>query len=47
MPKGGESSDKIQLAVEMMAEIEDKINADIDELVKIKAEAMLKGINLR
>lgn len=38
MPKGGESSDKIQSAVESMMEIEDQINVDIDELVKIKAE---------
>ena len=38
MPKGGETSDKIQSAVESMMEIEDQINVDIDELVKIKAE---------
>jgi len=40
MPKGGETSDKIQSAVESIMEIEDQINVDIDELVKTKAEIM-------
>jgi len=47
MPKGGETSDKIQSAVESMMEIEEQINVDIDELVKIKSEIMgaIKTVN--
>lgn len=44
MPKGGEQADKIQMAVEKIAEIDGKVNRCIDELVKIKAGAMLHGI---
>ena len=47
MPKGGETSDKIQTAVEEMASVEKKIESKKSELVKIEVSAMLKGINLK
>jgi len=47
MPKGGETSDKIQTAVEEMASIEKKIESKKSDLVKIEVSAMLKGINLK
>ncbi len=47
MPKGGEQPNKIQFAVEKIVEIENEINWCIDELVKIKASAMLKGIIIK
>jgi len=47
MPKGGEQADKIQMAVEKIAEIDGEVNRCIDELVKIKAAAMLYGITIK
>jgi hypothetical protein len=47
MPKGGEQPDKIQMAVEKIAEIDGEVNRCIDDLVKIKAAAMLKGIIIK
>lgn len=40
MPKGGEQPNKIQLAVEKMAEIENEVNAEIDSAQKTKMEIM-------
>ena len=37
-PKGGGGGDRIQLAVEKIAEVEDKINAQIDRLVDLRRE---------
>jgi hypothetical protein len=47
MPKGGEQENKIQTAVEKMAEIDGEVNRCIDELIKLKTAAMLKGIILK
>lgn len=47
MPKGGETSDKIQTAVEEMTGIEKKIESKESDLVKIEVSAMLKGIKLK
>lgn len=47
MPKGGETSDKIQTSVEEMDEIREHLNADMKELTKTKAEIMgaIKTVN--
>ena len=37
-PKGGGGGDRLQLAVEKIAEVEDKINAQIDRLVDLRQE---------
>ena len=47
MPKGGEQPNKIQTAIDNIAEIDEEINQCIDKLVKIKAAAMLKGIIIK
>ena len=47
MPKGGETSDKIQTSVEEMDEIREQLNSDMKELIKIKTEIMgaIKAVN--
>lgn len=47
MPKGGETSDKVQTSVEEMDEIREQLNADMKELTKIKVEIMgaIKTVN--
>ena len=47
MPKGGETSDKVQTAVEEIVKLKRQIGLDIEELTKIRVSAMLKGIKIK
>lgn len=47
MPKGGEQENKVQAAVEKIAEIDKEIDSASEELVKIRTSAMLEGIVIK